>query len=189
MTPALRRRLLLLAPLGVVAAGGAAFYGMLQGLRTGEFNPRGVPSALIGRPAPAFDLPEVPGVEVPLLRHADVAAPGRPVIVNFWASWCVPCIVEHPQLMALSREGVPVFGIAYKDRPEASREFLRRHGNPFARLARDEPGRAAIDWGVYGVPETYLIDPRGIIRWRFAGAITPEILAQEIRPLLRRHAA
>ena len=90
--------------------------------------------------------------------------------------------------MALARAGVPVFGIAYKDRPEASREFLRRHGNPFARLARDESGRAAIDWGVYGVPETYLIDPHGIVRWRFAGAITPEILAEDIRPLLARHA-
>jgi cytochrome c biogenesis protein CcmG/thiol:disulfide interchange protein DsbE len=189
MNDALRRRLLLLTPFGVVAAGGAAFFGMLRGMRTGDFNPRGVPSALIGRPAPAFDLPEVPGTEVPLLRHADVAAPGRPVIVNFWASWCVPCIVEHPQLMALSREGVPVFGITYKDRPEDSRSFLRRHGNPFARLARDEPGRAAIDWGVYGVPETYLLDAQGIIRWRFAGPVTPEILAQDIRPLLRRYAA
>ena len=188
MSPHLRRRLLLLAPFAVVAAGGAAFFGLLQGMQRGQFNPRGVPSALIGRPAPFFDLPEVPGVEVPLLRHADVASPGRPVIVNFWASWCMPCVVEHPQLMALARAGVPVFGIAYKDRPEASREFLRRHGNPFARLARDESGRAAIDWGVYGVPETYLIDPHGIVRWRFAGAITPEILAEDIRPLLARHA-
>lgn len=189
MTPALRRRLLLLVPFGIVAAGGAGFYGMLQGMQTGDFSPRDVPSVLIGRPAPAFDLPEVPGTGVPLFRHADIAPPGRPVLVNFWASWCPPCIVEHPQLMALSREGVPVFGIAYKDRPEDSRGFLRRHGNPFARLARDEPGRAAIDWGVFGVPETYLLDAQGIIRWRFAGAITQQILTQEIRPLLRRYAA
>ena len=189
MSPLARRRLLLLAPFGIVAAGGAAFWGRLRGLQTGDYNPRGVPSALIGRPAPAFDLPAVPGVDIPAFTHADIARPGRPVVVNFWASWCVPCIIEHPQLMTLSREGVPVFGIAYKDRPDASRDFLRRHGNPFARLSRDEPGRAAIDWGVYGVPETYLLDAQGIIRWRWAGPVTPEVLEQDIRPLLRRYAA
>ena len=111
------------------------------------------------------------------------------MLVNFWASWCVPCIIEHPQLMRLHREGVPVFGIAYKDKPEDSLRFLRQHSNPFRLLSRDEPGRVAIDWGVFGVPETYLIDRQGIIRWRYAGPITADVLEQDIRPLLRRFAA
>ncbi len=83
---------------------------------------------------------------------------------------------------------MPVFGIAYKDKPEDSARFLRQHGNPFQRLSRDEPGRVAIDWGVYGVPETYLLDKEGVIRWRWAGPVTPEVLDGDIRALLRRYA-
>jgi cytochrome c biogenesis protein CcmG/thiol:disulfide interchange protein DsbE len=188
MTP-VARRALLFAPFAVAATGGVAFYGMLQGMRTGEYNPRGVPSALIGRTPPDFTLPALPGVETPPLSSADLQGLPGPVLVNFWASWCVPCIIEHPQLMRLSREGVPVFGIAYKDKPEDSLKFLRERGNPYGRLAKDEPGRVAIDWGVYGVPETYLLDRQGIIRWRWAGPITPDVLEQDIRPLLRRYAA
>ncbi len=108
------------------------------------------------------------------MSAADLRGPfPAPVVVNFWASWCVPCIVEHPQLMRLKRDGVPVFGINYKDKPADAAAFLARHGDPFARLGRDEPGRVAIDWGVYGVPETYLIDRQGIIRWRYAGPSRP----------------
>jgi cytochrome c biogenesis protein CcmG/thiol:disulfide interchange protein DsbE len=188
MTP-LARRALLFAPLGIAAVGGGLFFGMLRDMQTGEYNPRGVPSALLGRPAPDFSLPPVEGSELPGFSRADLAGFNGPVLVNFWASWCVPCIIEHPQLMRLSRDGVPVLGIAYKDRPADSLQFLQRHGNPFRRLARDEPGRAAIDWGVYGVPETYLLDRNGIIRWRFAGPITEDVLRQELRPLLKRHAA
>jgi cytochrome c biogenesis protein CcmG/thiol:disulfide interchange protein DsbE len=187
VTP-LARRALLFAPFAAAAAGGVAFYGMLQGMRTGEYNPRGVPSALIGRTAPDFSLPALEGVETPALSSADLSGLPGPVLVNFWASWCVPCIIEHPQLMRLHREGVPVFGIAYKDKPADSAKFLRERGNPFRRLSKDEPGRVAIDWGVYGVPETYLLDRQGIIRWRWAGPVTPEVLEQDIRPLLRRYA-
>jgi cytochrome c biogenesis protein CcmG/thiol:disulfide interchange protein DsbE len=186
MTPA-SRRALLFAPFAVAAAGGAAFYGMLQGMRTGEYNPRGVPSALIGRTPPDFTLPPLQEGIAPVTSDGLRALPG-PVLVNFWASWCVPCIIEHPQLMRLNREGIPVFGIAYKDKTEDSARFLRQHGNPFQRLSRDEPGRVAIDWGVYGVPETYLLDKGGVIRWRWAGPVTPEVLEQDIRPLLRRYA-
>jgi len=186
MTPA-SRRALLFAPFAVAAAGGVAFYGMLQGMRRGEYNPRGVPSALIGQAAPDFSLPPLAGADTPALSAADLRDLPGPVLVNFWASWCVPCIIEHPQLMRLHREGIPVLGIAYKDKPEDSLRFLRERGNPFRRLSKDEPGRVAIDWGVYGVPETYLLDRRGIIRWRWAGPVTPEVLEQDIRPLLRRH--
>jgi cytochrome c biogenesis protein CcmG/thiol:disulfide interchange protein DsbE len=182
------RRALLFAPFAAAAIGGAGFYGLLQGMRSGAYNPRGVPSALIGRNAPDFSLPPLEGVDLPGLASTDLRNLPGPVLVNFWASWCVPCIIEHPQLMRLSREGVPVFGIAYKDKPEDSLRFMRERGNPYRRLAKDEPGRVAIDWGVYGVPETYLLDRQGIIRWRFAGPVTPDLLDADIRPLLRRWA-
>ena len=187
MTP-VARRALLFAPFALAAGGGIAFYGMLRGMRTGEYNPRGVPSALIGRPPPDFALPPVEETGLPPVTSADLRSLPRPVLVNFWASWCMPCIIEHPQLVKLHRAGVPVHGIAYKDKPEDSLRFLRQHGNPFQRLSRDEPGRVAIDWGVYGVPETYLVDRGGIIRWRWAGPITDDVLSQDLQPLLRRYA-
>jgi cytochrome c biogenesis protein CcmG/thiol:disulfide interchange protein DsbE len=183
-----RRRALMLAPLGLAVAGGAGFYAMLRGLGTGSYDPRGVPSALLGKPAPAFALPPLEASGLPSLSNTDLLDLPAPVLVNFWASWCVPCIVEHPQLMRLSRDGVAVLGINYKDKPGDAAAFLTRHGNPFRRLGRDEPGRVAIDWGVYGVPETYLLDRQGIIRWRWPGPVTPEVLEQDLRPLLRRHA-
>ncbi len=184
-----RRRALALAPLGVAVAAGAGFYGMLRGLGTGDYDPRGVPSALIGRAPPDFALPPLEGSGRPALTAAELRGPlGRPVLVNFFASWCVPCVVEHPMLVRLQRAGVPIHGVAYKDRPEDSLAFLRRHGNPFDRIGVDRPGRVAIDWGVYGVPETYLVDKAGIIRWRWAGPLTEEILARDLEPLLRRYA-
>jgi cytochrome c biogenesis protein CcmG/thiol:disulfide interchange protein DsbE len=180
---------MLFAPLGLAAAAGAGFYAMLRGLQTGDYDPRGVPSALLGRAPPDFALPALEAANLPALGAADLRGPlPAPVVVNFWASWCVPCIVEHPQLMRLSRDGITVHGINYKDRAADGAAFLQRHGNPFRRLGRDEPGRVAIDWGVYGVPETYLIDREGLIRWRFAGPITPEVLERDLRPLLRRYA-
>ena len=187
MTP-VARRALLFAPLALAAGGGVAFYGMLRGMRTGEYNPRGVPSALIGRPPPDFTLPPVEEAGLPPVTSADLRSPAGPVLVNFWASWCVPCVIEHPQLVKLHRAGVPVHGIAYKDKPADALKFLRDRGDPFARLAADEPGRVAIDWGVYGVPETYLVDRGGIIRWRWAGPITDDVLSQDLQPLLRRYA-
>jgi cytochrome c biogenesis protein CcmG/thiol:disulfide interchange protein DsbE len=187
MTP-LARRALLFGPFAVAAAGGVTFYGMLRGMQSGEYNPRGVPSALIGRPAPDFALPPIEESGLPPTTSAELRAPPGPVLVNFWASWCVPCIIEHPQLVKLQRAGVPIHGIAYKDKPEDSLRFLRQHGNPFRTLSKDEPGRVAIDWGLYGVPETYLIDREGIIRWRWAGPLTDDVLAADLQPLLRRYA-
>lgn len=188
LAPRPRRRLLLAAPLGVAALGGLGFWYMLSGLQNGSFNPRGVPSALLGRTPPDFALPPVEGMNLPGLSSADLRGLARPVLVNFWASWCVPCIIEHPQLMALQAEGVPIFGVSYKDRAEDARQFLSRRGDPFTRLGADPPGRVAIDWGVYGVPETYLLDRQGIIRWRYAGPVTAEIMNEDVKPLLRRHA-
>lgn len=183
-----KRRALLLAPFGLAVAAGAGFLGMLRGLETGEYDPRGVPSALLGKPVPDFALPPLEGAERPALTAAELRAPGRPVLVNFFASWCVPCIAEHPMLVRLQRQGVPLMGVAYKDRPADALAFLRRHGNPYERIGVDLPGRVAIDWGLYGVPETYLVDKAGLIRWRWAGPLTDEILKRDLEPLLRRHA-
>ncbi len=184
-----RRRWMLFAPLGLAAGAGVGFWVMLRGLQTGDYDPRGVPSALLGRPPPDFALPPLQPGTLPSVASADLRGPlPAPVVVNFWASWCVPCIVEHPQLMRLARDGVKVLGVNYKDRAADADAFLTRHGNPFAALGRDEPGRVAIDWGVYGVPETYLIDREGLIRWRFAGPVTPDVLDKDLRPLLRRYA-
>ena len=175
-----RRRALLLAPFGVAAVAGAGFYSVLGRMRAGRFDPHDVPSQLIDRPVPAFDLPgQEPGQG---FANTDLRGP---VLLNFFASWCVPCVVEHPQLMALSREGLPVWGIAYKDSVAATGQFIARHGNPFTRIARDVPGQVAIDFGVYGVPESYLVDRGGVIRWRYAGPMTPEIVDQQLRPALR----
>jgi cytochrome c biogenesis protein CcmG/thiol:disulfide interchange protein DsbE len=182
------RRWMLYVPLAVSAGAMAGFYAMLRGLGTGGYDPRGVPSALIGQRVPDFTLPPVEGSPVPALAASDLRGLDRPVLVNFWASWCVPCVVEHPVLMRLSRAGTPIFGINYKDRPADAQAFLTRHGNPFAKLGADLPGRVAIDWGVYGVPETYLVDRTGVIRWRWAGPLTAELLENDLQPLLRRYA-
>ena len=178
----LSRRLLLLAPFGVAAVAGAGFYGVLGRMKRGTFDPHDVPSPLIGKPVPDFALPALPDHDG--FAATDIRAQRRPMLVNFFASWCVPCLIEHPALMALSRDGVPIWGIAYKDAPDAAARFIARHGNPFARIATDRPGQVAIDWGVYGVPESYLIDAAGIIRWRIAGPITPQVATEQLRPLL-----
>ncbi len=173
-----RRRVLLLAPFGVAVVAGAGFFSVLGRMRSGKFDPHDVPSQLIDKPLPAFSLPG--------FGSTDVASFGRPVLLNFFASWCVPCVIEHPSLMSLSREGVSVWGIAYKDTEAASQAFIAKHGNPYGRVARDAPGQVAIDFGVYGVPESYLVDRTGVVRWRYAGPITPEIVDEQLHPMLRR---
>jgi len=147
-----------------------------------ERDPSVVPSAMIDKPAPQFDLPpllpELPGV-----TSGDLG--GKPVLVNFFASWCVPCRAEHPLLMRLAEEGrVALYGITYKDKPEDAAAFLAEFGNPFSRVGVDASGRTAIDFGVYGVPETYLIDPQGHIRFRQVGALYPDVLDEQLLPLV-----
>lgn len=179
----IERRVLLVAPFVGVALAGAGFYTVLKRMKAGRFDPHDVPSQLIGKQAPDFALPGM-GVHQGF-GAADLLAGQRPMLVNFFASWCVPCVIEAPELMALSREGLPIWGIAYKDTVTAAGAFLARNGDPYARIAEDKPGRVAIDWGVYGVPESYLLDATGIIRWRMAGPITPEIANEQLRPLLK----
>jgi len=180
------RRWLLLGPLGVAAAGGVGFLAMLRGLSTGSFDPRGVPSPLVGRRIPEFSLPaQSPSPQG--FGAADLLAAGRPALVNFFASWCVPCLAEQPLLMQLKAAGVAIWGIAYKDADKAAADLLARTGDPYARIARDEPGRVAIDWGVYGVPETFFVDRSGTIRWRWAGPLSDDTIAQQVQPLLRKY--
>jgi len=144
-------------------------------------DPNALPSAREGQQAPAVAL--VPLGEGAPLTDADLRADGVK-LVNYWASWCAPCRVEHPHLMTLAEEGIPILGINYKDEPANALRFLRELGDPYARLGADPTGRTALEWGLYGVPETYVIDGEGRVVLRFAGPITPEILEKRIRPAI-----
>jgi cytochrome c biogenesis protein CcmG, thiol:disulfide interchange protein DsbE len=168
-----RIRILYLVPLVVFAALALLF---LMRLYAGD--PSRVPSALIGRPVPAVALEPLPGLAqdgqpVPGLSDADFK--GRVTVVNVWASWCAPCRQEHPALIELAKNpSIRVVGINYKDNPENARRFLGSLGNPFAAIGIDPNGRAAIDWGVYGVPETFVVGPDGTIRHKHIGPLHPE---------------
>jgi len=172
------RRLLFLLPAGLFAVLVVAF---AVGLR---HDPHLLPSALIDRPAPDFALPGLYENAAGLTRKD---LDGRVTLVNFFASWCAPCREEHHELMALSRlADIILDGIAYKDKPEESRRFLDRLGNPYSRIGVDRNGTTAIDFGVYGVPETYVVDATGHIRYRHVGPLTAEDVAGEIMPLIRQ---
>ncbi|TXN21347.1 DsbE family thiol:disulfide interchange protein [Methylobacterium sp. WL9] len=146
-------------------------------LRSGA-DPAAIPTVMIGKPAPAFQLPPVAeltaeGRPVPGLSSADFK--GKVTLVNFYASWCAPCQIEHPMLMRMAREpDIRVVGIDYKDTPAAGRRFLERNGVPYAAVGSDTTGRVGIDFGVYGVPESFIIGPDGTIRDKLVGIVTPE---------------
>lgn len=147
-------------------------------------NPRDIPSPLIGKPVPEFSLPPVKGGTLGL-ASADLR--GEVSIVNVFASWCVACREEHPVLMGIKEQGVvPLHGINYKDKPDDARAWLDEMGDPYTRIGADIAGRVAIDWGVYGVPETFVIDRGGRIAYKQIGAVTPEILRDKIMPLVRQ---
>ncbi len=146
-------------------------------------DPRLVPSPLIGKAAPAFDLPTLDG-QPPRLTTADLQ--GAPVLVNFFASWCAGCQEEHPYLMQLGRSGqVRLLGIDYKDAESDLRPWLEHKGNPYGMILNDLEGRAGIDWGVYGVPETFVVDAQGKILFKQVGPLTPDVFARDIQPLLK----
>ena len=147
-------------------------------------NPNEIKSVLIDKPAPAFSLPALTEGGA-AITEADLKT-GKPILVNFFASWCVPCRAEHDNLMRIAfEEGVPIIGIAYKDKPAHSLAFLEELGNPFAQTAKDEDGRAAIDWGVTGVPETFLIDGDGVVRYRHWGPIVGDSFEARLLPKLQ----
>jgi cytochrome c biogenesis protein CcmG, thiol:disulfide interchange protein DsbE len=169
------RPLVLIPPLVFAALAGLFAWGMT---REGG---RELPSALIGQPAPgvpATPLSPLPPLTPEALRDGEVK------IVNFFASWCAPCRVEHPNLTRLAAEGVPVYGVAYKDDPANALAFLAELGNPYAAAGQDPDGRMALDWGVYGVPETFVLSGDGIILARMANPITDRILTERLRPAL-----
>jgi cytochrome c biogenesis protein CcmG, thiol:disulfide interchange protein DsbE len=173
-----RSRLLYLLPVALFVVLATYF---AVALRPGR-DPSLLPSALIDKPAPDFDLVGFDGKNG-LTRDT---FKGQVVLVNFFASWCVPCRAEHPLLMRLAeQEHVPLYGIAYKDTPENAQRYIEQLGDPYLRIGLDESGRTGIDFGVYGVPETYLIDKAGHIRFRYVGPITADALEHELLPRLK----
>ena len=148
-------------------------------------DPREIPSVMIDKPVPEFELAPIEGMEGPGLAAADLRN-GQVTLVNFFASWCLPCLAEHPILIELvERDGVRLVGINYKNEPEEARAWLAELGNPYARIGADASGRVGIDWGVYGLPETFVIDKQGRIRYRHVGPVDARALKREIRPRLR----
>ncbi len=178
---AVGRRLAYLTP--VVVFGVIAAY-FLWGLNP-ERNPRDLPSVMIDQPVPEFALSPIDGMDGPGLSAADLRT-GEVTLVNFFASWCVPCRLEHRFLIELAtQDKVRLFGINYKNKPEEARAWLAELGNPYGRIGADTTGRVGIDWGVYGLPETFIIDRNGRIRYRQLGQIDQRTLDDTIRPLIR----
>ncbi|WP_428484849.1 DsbE family thiol:disulfide interchange protein [Rhodopila sp.] len=172
-------RVLYLLPLLIFLALAEYFFIELQPGRDTQI----LPSAMIDKPAPDFDLAGL-GTDKPLALDA---LKGHPVIINFFASWCVPCRIEHPLLMRLAQQDhLPLYGIAYKDKPDASANLLSTYGDPYRQVGMDQNGRVGLDFGVYGVPETYLLDSTGRIRKRFVGPLTADTVDKELLPLLKK---
>ena len=184
-TSASKRRLIVLLPLVVFLALAALFL-----FRLGAGDPSKLPSSLIGRSVPDTPLPAVEGLvrtggAVPGITNADFK--GVVSLVNVWASWSVPCHDEAPLLMQLADDKrIRILGINYKDQPENARRFVGRYGNPFAAVGADANGRVSIDWGVYGVPETFLIGRDGRIAYKLVGPISPENLAATLKPQIEK---
>lgn len=147
-------------------------------------NPREVPSPLIGKPAPVFRLPTVAD---PAKSLGTEDFFGKVTLLNVWASWCVSCRQEHPLLVELARKGdLPVYGLNYKDTRQDARRWLATFGDPYVASAFDEDGRVGIEWGVYGVPETFVIDRKGVIRHKLTGPVTPENWEKTLQPLIQK---
>ncbi|MEZ5840516.1 MAG: DsbE family thiol:disulfide interchange protein [Hyphomicrobiales bacterium] len=185
--PGRSRKFLALIPLLLFGALAVVFLFRLE--HAGES--RKIPSALIGKPAPTFTLEPIEGLMrdgAPLagLSSADLAGNGV-TVVNIWASWCVPCRQEHGTLMEMAKdERFRLVGINYKDKPENARRFLGELGNPFAAAGSDQSGRVGIDWGVYGVPETYVVDNAGMIRFKYVGPLTDGVLNEGLYPAVEK---
>ena len=173
------RRLVYLVPAAFLVLLGVLFWQVLD-VRKHE-SPTALPSPLVGKPAPEVPLAAL-DAQAQAFTRADLGQ-GKPVIINFWASWCAPCRIEAPVLNDLAERGdVPIYGIVYKDDPGKARAFLDELGNPFAKINNDPDGRAGIDWGVTGFPETFVIDGKGIIRAHYAGPLTDDVVRELILP-------
>ena len=172
----MKRLFLALAPLVVLAA--------LVWLFAANINrdPNYVPSVMLDKPAPQFAMDPIEGVETPGFDTA--ALMGQVTLVNVFASWCIPCREEHPVLMKLSKTGIPIYGINPRDAPENARAFLQNLGNPYTRIGTDPNNRVSIDWGVYGVPESFVVNAKGVITYKHTGPITEQTLADSVLPAI-----
>jgi cytochrome c biogenesis protein CcmG/thiol:disulfide interchange protein DsbE len=172
------KRLLYVIPVAIVGGLMWAFAVFLQ-----QGPPGFLPSQLVGKDTPEFTLPPL-DAEAQSFTRAELAQ-GRPTVINFFASWCTPCRVEHPTLQAMAARGdITLYGIDYKDTPEKARAFLDELGNPFGRIAEDRDGRAAIDFGVTGVPETFVVDGNGVIKAHYSGPLSDAVVRGLILPAL-----
>ena len=179
--PRSNRRWMVFVPLALFVVLAGLFLLQLLSGRDGA----AIPSALIGAQAPETDLPPIEGTDMPGLSSKDF--PGRVTVVNVWASWCAPCRQEHPLLMQLSRdERITVAGLNYKDEAENARRFLGELGNPYAAVGADGTGRTAINWGVYGVPETFVVGRDGTIRFKHVGPLSPQSLTGDLIPAIEK---
>ena len=182
------RRIIVLVPLAIFLGLMALFL-----IRLDAGDPSRIPSALIGRPAPQTALPGVAGLQrdgVPVPGLDPAAFKGAVTVVNVWASWCVPCHDEAPLLMQLAQDSrLHLVGINYKDDPDNARRFLGRYGNPFAAAGADQSGRAGIEWGVYGVPETFVIGRDARIAYKLVGPITPDNFDSVLKPQIEKAVA
>jgi len=176
------KRVIVFIPFAIAIAIGVF---ALWGLRA-DRDPAGIPSMLISKPAPQFDLPSVEGVSVPGFSTADLSGSGGPVLVNVFASWCVPCKAEHAVLTRFAEvNNVTLFGINYKDLPEDASAWLENLGNPYDRIGSDLDGRAGIEWGISGVPETFIVNNEGIVTFRHVGPILSEKAQKQVLAALR----
>ncbi|MBT9382271.1 DsbE family thiol:disulfide interchange protein [Pseudooceanicola sp. CBS1P-1] len=169
---------MVLPPVIFAALAGVFFWGMQRQ------DPDALPSAIAGKPAPGVQLTQL--ADYPSFDDATLRD-GKVKLVNFFASWCAPCRVEHPNLEAIAERGeVPIYGVNYKDEPAKATAFLEELGNPYSKLGADAKGQMALNWGLYGVPETYVIDGQGKVILRFAGPITERVLNETIRPAIEK---
>ncbi len=157
----------------------ALFWFTLDKINQGEYDPRNIPTEFIGRAAPAFDMPDL---IKPEQRVSSANYKGRVWLFNVWGTWCPECWKEHGYMLELSKQGVPIVGLNWRDEREEAKKLLARMGNPFVEIAFDPRSEVAIDWGVYGAPETFLIDAEGVIRVKHTGGMTPQIWAEKFQP-------
>lgn len=183
MTPIQKRRLVMSLPILIAVAVGGGFWAMLSGMREGRFDPRAIETPATKRRIPDFNLAGLMPDE-PHLSRAILATRSKPVLINFFASWCIPCITELPELQSLSQE-VTIWGIAYKDRPENARALVLRNNKPYKMSAQDVDGNFGIQLGINGVPESFLVMPDGRIIWHDAAPINAETIRKVLRPLLK----
>jgi cytochrome c biogenesis protein CcmG/thiol:disulfide interchange protein DsbE len=179
----LRAVLFLLIPLVLAVGSGLGVYFVWGAFQPSKSDPQGMPTRLYGRRIPGFRLP---GLIDQGFNSVDLINNGKPVLLVFWAAWSAACMQQHPVLLLLKDEGVPVWGIAYRDKRDAAADFLERNTDPFERIAFDGPGRVAVDFGMQMVPETYLVDGDGFVRWHMVGPLTQDMVTRQILPLIRK---